>query len=70
MDSEPGIQNLIPGGLNRSFLSRECLNEPMIPERVAAVKVLMDKWFAIGMATRLKARPFLEEYLMSLEDKF
>lgn len=40
------------------------------PEQVAAVKVLREKWFTIGMATRLKARPFLEEYLMSLEDKF
>ena len=40
------------------------------PERVAAGKVLLEKWFTIGMATRLKARPFLEEYLMSLEDKF
>jgi len=40
------------------------------PERVAASKVLMEKWFTIGMATRLKARPYLEEHLMSLEDKF
>jgi hypothetical protein len=40
------------------------------PERVAAVKVLTEKWFTIGMATRLKARPILEEHLMSLEDKF
>jgi hypothetical protein len=40
------------------------------PERVAASKVLMEKWFSIGMGTRLKARPHLEEHLMSLEDKF
>jgi hypothetical protein len=40
------------------------------PERVAAFKVLQEKWFSIGMATRLKARPHLEEHLMSLEDKF
>jgi len=40
------------------------------PEWVAAVKVLKEKWFTIGMGTRLKAQPFLEEYLMSLEDKF
>ena len=40
------------------------------PERVAAVKYLTEKWFSIGMATRLKARPHLEEHLMSLEDKF
>lgn len=40
------------------------------PERMAAGKVLMEKWFSIGMATRLKAKPFLEEHLMSLGDKF
>jgi hypothetical protein len=40
------------------------------PEVVAACKVLMEKWFTIGLATRLKAQPFLEEHLMSLEDKF
>ena len=42
----------------------------LIPERVAAINVLMEKWFTIGMATRLKAQPYLQEYLMSLEDKF
>ena len=40
------------------------------PEWITAVKVLVEKWFSIGMATRLKARPHLDEYLMSLEDKF
>ena len=40
------------------------------PERTAAVKFLTEKWFSVGMATRLKARPYLEEHLMSLEDKF
>jgi hypothetical protein len=40
------------------------------PERDAAAKVLMDKWFSVGMATRLKAKPHLQEHLMSLEDKF
>jgi hypothetical protein len=39
-------------------------------EQMAAGKLLLEKWFSIGMATRLKAQPFLEEYLMSLEDKF
>lgn len=40
------------------------------PERVAADKVMMEKWFTIGLGTRLKAKPYLESYLMSLEDKF
>ena len=40
------------------------------PEWVAADKVLLEKWFTIGLATRLKAQPYLQEYLMSLEDKF
>jgi hypothetical protein len=42
----------------------------LLPERVAAAKFLTEKWFSIGMVTRLKARPHLEEHLMSLEDKF
>jgi hypothetical protein len=42
----------------------------LLPERVAATKFLTEKWFGIGMATRLKARPYLEEHLMALEDKF
>jgi len=40
------------------------------PQRVEADKVLMEKWFTIGMGTRLKARPYLEEHLRDLEDKF
>ena len=40
------------------------------PERVAADKVLREKWFRIGLATRLKAKPYLEEHLMALADKF
>jgi hypothetical protein len=40
------------------------------PDRVAAEKVLREKWFSIGQATRLKAKPYLEEHLMALEDKF
>lgn len=40
------------------------------PERVAAERVLIEKWFSIGLATRLKAKTYLEEHLMALEDKF
>lgn len=40
------------------------------PDRVAADKVLREKWFSIGLATRLKAKPYLEEHLMTLADKF
>jgi hypothetical protein len=40
------------------------------PERVAADKLLREKWFSIGLATRLKAKPYLEEHLMALADKF
>jgi hypothetical protein len=40
------------------------------PERAAADKVLREKWFGIGVATRLKAKPYLEEHLMTLGDKF
>ncbi len=40
------------------------------PDRAAAMKVLHEKWFGIGMGTRLKAKPYLEEYLMALADKF
>ena len=40
------------------------------PELVAAKKQLHEKWFTIGLGTRLKAKPYLEEYLMRLEDKF
>ncbi len=40
------------------------------PERVAADRVLREKWFSIGQATRLKAKAFLEEHLMELADKF
>jgi hypothetical protein len=40
------------------------------PDRAAASKLLREKWFGIGMGTRLKAKPYLEEHLMNLEDKF
>jgi hypothetical protein len=40
------------------------------PEVVAAKKVLHEKWFSIGLVIRLKAKPYLEEHLMALEDKF
>jgi hypothetical protein len=39
------------------------------PDWVTADKVVREKWFSIGLATRLKAKPYLEELLMSLEDK-
>jgi hypothetical protein len=40
------------------------------PERVAADNVVREKWFSIGLGTRLKARAYLEEHLRDLEDKF
>jgi hypothetical protein len=40
------------------------------PQWVAAEKEICEQWFSIGMATRLKAKPYLEEHLMGLEDKF
>ena len=40
------------------------------PERIAADKVIREKWFSIGLGIRLKAKPYLEEHLMALEDKF
>lgn len=40
------------------------------PERGAADKVMWEKWFTIGQGTRLKARPYLENHLMRLGDKF
>jgi hypothetical protein len=40
------------------------------PERVTAERVILEKWFSIGLATRLKAKPFLEEHLMALADRF
>jgi len=42
----------------------------LLPDKVAADNVLREKWFSIGLATRLKAKPYLEEHLMTLEDKF
>ena len=40
------------------------------PERAAAHHLLIQKWFSIGLGTRLKAKPYLEEHLMTLADKF
>jgi hypothetical protein len=42
----------------------------LLPDRVAADKFLREKWFTIGLGIRLKAKPYLEEHLMALEDKF
>jgi hypothetical protein len=64
---------------NRTSLDKEGMITGMVargvralirPEWVAADKVIREKWFSIGVATRLKAKPYLEEHLMSLEDKF
>ncbi len=41
----------------------------LIPDKVAAQNELLQKWFSIGLATRLKAKPYLEECLMALADK-
>jgi len=40
------------------------------PDCVAAINVLRAKWFSIGLATRLKAKPYLERHLIELADKF
>lgn len=42
----------------------------ILPDWVAANKVVLEKWFNIGLGTRLKAQPYLEEHLMALVDKF
>jgi hypothetical protein len=39
------------------------------PALLHAHDIMLEKWFSIGMATRLKAQPYLEEHLMGLEDK-
>ena len=40
----------------------------MQPERAEAHKFLIEKWFSIALATRLKAKTFLDEHLMELTD--
>lgn len=40
------------------------------PGRATAHHTLMERWFGIGLAIRLKAKPYLEEHLMALADKF
>lgn len=57
-------EGLIGGALIRGAMAL------LKPELVAAKKHIGEKWFSIGLATRLKAKPYLEEHLMSLEDKF
>jgi hypothetical protein len=64
---------------NRTSLNKEGMITGMVargvraltrPEWVAADKVIRERWFSIGLGTRLKAKPYLEEYLMALADKF
>jgi hypothetical protein len=64
---------------NRTSLDKEGIITGMMargvrallrPQLVAADKKIREKWFSIGLATRLKAKPYLEEHLMALEDKF
>ena len=57
-------EGLIGGALMRGAMAL------LRPEFVAAKKHLLEKWFSIGLATRLKAKAHLENYLMALEDKF
>ena len=57
-------EGVIAGALARGALAL------LKPERLAADKLLREKWFQIGLGTRLKAKPYLDEYLMRLEDKF
>ena len=40
------------------------------PELLPARKAIIAKWFSIGLGTRLKAKPYLEQHLMELVDKF
>ena len=54
-------------GIGRAFVRG--VRALLIPEMLAADKVLREKWFKIGLATRLKAKPYLEEHLMALGDK-
>jgi hypothetical protein len=71
--SKADFENRIKPEAREGLISRTLVSTArawLLPERVAAAKFLAEKWFGIGMATRLKARPHLEEYLMSLEDKF
>jgi hypothetical protein len=60
----PGAENKLTRALGHGV--RALLQ----PDRVAADRVLREKWFSIGLATRLKAKPYLEEHLMALADKF
>lgn len=71
--SKADFENRIKPETRDGLISRALVSTAralLLPERVAAAKFLTEKWFSIGMATRLKARPHLEEHLMSLEDKF
>jgi hypothetical protein len=58
----------VDGAISRVIASKA--REWIQPERVAATNFLKEKWFSIGLGIRLKAKPYLEEHLMSLEDKF
>jgi hypothetical protein len=60
----PGVETRIGEALARG--ARALLQ----PERAAADRVLREKWFSIGLATRLKAKPYLDKHLMELDDKF
>ena len=40
------------------------------PDRAEALQVIRNKWFCIGLETRLKAQTYLAKYLRALEDKF
>jgi hypothetical protein len=57
-------EGLISGALMRGAMAL------LKPELVTAKKHISEKWFSIGLATRLKAKPYLEAHLMALEDKF
>jgi hypothetical protein len=57
-------EGLITGAIMRGAVAL------LRPDLVAANKFLREKWFTIGLGTRLKAKPYLEEHLMTLEDKF
>ncbi|HTY88794.1 MAG TPA: hypothetical protein VMB80_15100 [Candidatus Acidoferrum sp.] len=59
LDSEGKITGLMARGVRKLLR----------PEWVTADSVIREKWFSIGLGTRLKAKPFLEEYLMALADK-
>ncbi len=66
--SKSGYESRTAGG-TKSLFGRATVSL-LRPGVLSADKVLREKWFSIGHGTRLKAKAYLEEHLMALEDKF